>query len=109
MDRKRLRRLAVIEFAAVVGRKKCEGTASQFNGRTTMRKVIVYTALALAAGTTAAEAKGCIKGAFIGGVAGHATGHAVLGAAAGCVTGRHAANNKRAQQDQQKQPDQQKY
>ena len=67
-----------------------------------MKKVTVCTMLALAAGITSAEAKGCIKGAVVGGVAGHAAHHAVLGAAAGCVAGRHAAN-KRAQQNPQNQ------
>jgi hypothetical protein len=33
---------------------------------TAMKKVIVCTALALAAGITLAEAKGCIKGAVVG-------------------------------------------
>jgi hypothetical protein len=57
-------------------------------------------ALAFAAMTVPAQAKGCIKGALIGGVAGHYAGHhGVLGAAAGCVIGRHEANK----QDQRKQ------
>ncbi len=46
----------------------------------------------LAAGSTAVEAKGCIKGAIVGGVAGHYAGHhGFLGAAAGCLAGRHLA------------------
>jgi len=50
-------------------------------------------ALAVAAMTTPADAKGCLKGAVVGGVAGHYAGrHGVLGAAAGCVIGRHHAN-----------------
>ena len=56
--------------------------------------------LALAS-TTSAEAKGCIKGAVVGGVAGHyAGGHGVLGAAAGCLYGRHRANERDRQQTQ---------
>jgi hypothetical protein len=42
-----------------------------------------------------AEAKGCLKGAAVGAVAGHyAHHHAILGAAAGCIIGRHMANEK---------------
>jgi hypothetical protein len=49
-------------------------------------------ALAFAATTIPADAKGCIKGAIVGGVAGHYAGHhGVLGAAAGCLVGRHMA------------------
>jgi hypothetical protein len=44
---------------------------------TTMRKLIVcaVSALALAAGISSADAKGCIKGALVGGTAGHFAGH----------------------------------
>jgi hypothetical protein len=49
----------------------------------------------------AAEAKGCVKGAVVGGVAGHMAGHGVLGAAAGCAVGRHQANKKDKQQQNQ--------
>lgn len=49
--------------------------------------------LALAATTMTADAKGCIKGAVVGGAVGHfAAHHGVLGAAAGCLYGRHRAN-----------------
>ena len=78
-----------------------------------MRKLIVcgVSALALAAGISSADAKGCIKGALVGGTAGHFAGHhGVLGAAAGCVIGRHEANkHARAQQTQQIQQNQQKH
>jgi outer membrane lipoprotein SlyB len=44
---------------------------------------------------SSAEAKGCLKGAAVGGVAGHIAGHhGILGAAAGCVIGRHEANQR---------------
>jgi hypothetical protein len=47
----------------------------------------------LAASSTPAPAKGCLKGAVIGGVAGHYAGHhGLLGAGAGCIIGRHEAN-----------------
>jgi len=58
--------------------------------------------LAMAA-STPADAKGCIKGAVVGGVAGHYAGHhGTLGAAAGCLYGRHRANeqDRQAQQPQ---------
>jgi hypothetical protein len=49
----------------------------------------------LMAGSTAVEAKGCIKGAIVGGVAGHYAGHhGLLGAAAGCLAGRHMAKQR---------------
>jgi hypothetical protein len=57
-------------------------------------------ALVLTAATSSADAKGCIKGAVVGGVAGHYAGHhGLLGAAAGCLYGRHHAN----EQDRQRQ------
>ena len=43
------------------------------NGRTVMKEVMFFAVLALAAGITPADAKGCIKGALVGGVAGHYT------------------------------------
>jgi hypothetical protein len=65
------------------------------------------TALALAAVATLAlasspaDAKGCLKGAAVGGVAGHYAGHhGLLGAAAGCLYGRHRANEQERQQSQ---------
>jgi hypothetical protein len=59
-------------------------------------------ALAFAATTVSADAKGCLKGAVVGGVAGHVAGHhGVLGAAAGCAIGHHEANKAdKAQQNQ---------
>jgi len=76
-----------------------------------MKKVMVFVVLAVAAGITSADAKGCIKGALVGGVAGHYTvRHGWLGAAAGCVIGRHEANRRaRLQQTQQNQQDRQKH
>jgi hypothetical protein len=78
-----------------------------------MRKPIVCAAaaLALVAGVTSADAKGCIKGALVGGAAGHFAGHhGFIGAAAGCVIGRHEANkHARAQQTQQIQQNQLKH
>jgi hypothetical protein len=54
--------------------------------------------MALAAISTGANAKGCLKGAAAGGVAGHFVGHhGVLGAAAGCAIGHHHANKKEQQ------------
>ena len=70
-----------------------------------MKAIAVYAVLALglAAMPTAADAKGCIKGAVVGGVVGHYAGrHGVLGAAAGCVIGRHRANNA-AREDAERQ------
>ena len=76
-----------------------------------MKKVMVFVVLALAAGITSADAKGCIKGALVGGVAGHYTvHHGWLGAAAGCVIGRHEANRRaRLQKTQQNHQDRQKH
>jgi hypothetical protein len=71
-----------------------------------MKSLIAITAAALvstfafAATTSSADAKGCIKGAIVGGTAGHFAGHhGMLGAAAGCLYGRHRAN----EQDRQRQ------
>jgi hypothetical protein len=64
-----------------------------------MRRLIIAVLCAgsLAAGSTAVEAKGCIKGAIVGGVAGHYAGHhGFLGAAAGCLAGRHMAKQRAA-------------
>jgi len=59
----------------------------------------VVVVLGLAASTMAADAKGCIKGALVGGTVGHFAGHhGALGAAAGCLYGRHRANQA-ARQD----------
>lgn len=71
-----------------------------------MKTLIALTAaaLVLTAATSSADAKGCLKGAVVGGVAGHYAGHhGVLGAAAGCLYGRHRAN----EQDRQRQGDEQ--
>jgi hypothetical protein len=75
-----------------------------------MKKVMFFAVLALAAGSTSADAKGCIKGALVGGVAGHYTvHHGFLGAAAGCLIGRHEAKKRaRLQQTQRNQQNQQK-
>ena len=61
-----------------------------------MKIVIGCAALVFAlASITSAEAKGCLKGAVIGGTAGHFVGHhGLMGAAAGCVIGRHKANER---------------
>ena len=49
-----------------------------------------------------ADAKGCLKGAVVGGAAGHFAGHhGLLGAAAGCLYGRHRANQAARQQQTQ--------
>ena len=61
----------------------------------------VTAALLMLSATSAVSAKGCIKGAIVGGVAGHYAGHhGVLGAAAGCLYGRHRANEQDKQQQQ---------
>ena len=61
--------------------------------------IAVTAALLMLGATSAADAKGCIKGAVVGGVAGHYAGHhGVLGAAAGCLYGRHHANEQDKQQ-----------
>ena len=61
----------------------------------------VAAALLMLGATSAANAKGCIKGAIVGGVAGHYAGHhGMLGAAAGCLYGRHRANEQDRQQHQ---------
>lgn len=51
--------------------------------------------LFVAAMASPADARGCLKGAVVGGTAGHFAGHhGLLGAAAGCVIGRHRANEQ---------------
>jgi outer membrane lipoprotein SlyB len=73
-----------------------------------MRKFVVALLCfgSLAVGSTAVEAKGCIKGALVGGVAGHYAGHhAILGAVGGCLAGRHLAK-QRANAAQAPVPDQ---
>jgi uncharacterized protein YcfJ len=60
--------------------------------------------LALAS-TSSADARGCIKGALVGGVAGHYAGHhGMLGAAAGCLYGRHRANEQDRERQTHGQP-----
>ena len=57
---------------------------------------------ALAIVSSPADAKGCLKGAMVGGAAGHFAGHhGLLGAAAGCLYGRHRANEQDRQQESQ--------
>jgi hypothetical protein len=61
----------------------------------------IFAVAALALSSTAADAKGCLKGAAVGGVAGHYAGHhGVLGAAAGCLYGRHRANEQDKERQQ---------
>jgi hypothetical protein len=74
---------------------KREGTMNM----KTLLFVVTAGALALAAQSGVASAKGCIKGALVGGVAGHYAGHhGLVGAAAGCAIGRHEANKKAREQ-----------
>ena len=57
------------------------------------------------ASSSPADAKGCLKGAVVGGVAGHYAGHhGMLGAAAGCLVGRHRANEQDRQRQTQGNP-----
>ena len=66
---------------------------------------IVALAALVVAATSPADAKGCLKGAVVGGVAGHYAGHhGALGAAAGCLYGRHRANEQGRQQQQTRAP-----
>ena len=66
----------------------------------TVFAAVTLAVLAIAA-SSPADAKGCIKGAVVGGVAGHYAGHhGMLGAAAGCLYGRHRANEQQKQQTQ---------
>ena len=72
-----------------------------------MKRSLAFFALAAlaVASTSPADAKGCVKGAVVGGVAGHYAGHhGVLGAAAGCLYGRHRANEQQKPQQTQGQP-----
>jgi hypothetical protein len=82
-------------------------TAEFCHGARIMKRMLVGTAMVLAALATAggAEAKGCIKGAIVGGIAGHYAGHhGLVGAAAGCAIGRHRANARSRQDQQQMDP-----
>jgi hypothetical protein len=67
-----------------------------------MKTVLALAAVAtLALATSPADARGCLKGAAVGGVDGHYAGnHGMLGAAAGCLYGRHRANERDRQQTQ---------
>ena len=66
--------------------------------------IFAVVTLALAA-ISPADAKGCLKGAVVGGVAGHYAGHhSVLGAAAGCLYGRHRANEQDRQPSSRARP-----
>jgi hypothetical protein len=80
-------------------RYRCELPLS---GDRIMKTALAFAAVAaLALTTSSAEAKGCLKGAAVGGVAGHYAGHhGMLGAAAGCLYGRHRANEQDRQQTQ---------
>jgi hypothetical protein len=71
-----------------------------FSGDRIMKTALAFAAVAaLALATSSADAKGCLKGAAVGGVAGHYAGHhGMLGAAAGCLYGRHHANEQEKQQ-----------
>ena len=70
----------------------------------TAAAIFAVAALAFAA-TSPADAKGCLKGAVVGGVAGHYAGHhGMLGAAAGCLYGRHRANEQDRQTQTQSDP-----
>jgi hypothetical protein len=75
------------------------------SGASHMKTILAVSVAALALlSTEAAEAKGCIKGAIVGGVAGHYAGHhGMLGAAAGCLYGRHRANQQERDQARQQQ------
>jgi hypothetical protein len=84
-----------------------QGIAMNCSATTTLAKstamLLAIAALAWVS-TSPADAKGCLKGAVVGGVAGHYAGHhGVLGAAAGCLYGRHRANEQDRQQQQQSQ------
>jgi hypothetical protein len=81
------------------------GSDISFLEGATMKTIFTAATLAVLAiaASAPADAKGCIKGAVVGGVAGHYAGHhGVLGAAAGCLYGRHRANeqDRQAQQPQ---------
>jgi hypothetical protein len=66
---------------------------------------IISLAVLAAASISPADAKGCLKGAAVGGAAGHFAGHhGMLGAAAGCLYGRHRANEQDRQQGQRRTP-----
>jgi hypothetical protein len=66
----------------------------------TVFAAVTLAVLAIAA-SAPADAKGCIKGAVVGGVAGHYAGHhGMLGATAGCLYGRHRANEQDRQRQQ---------
>lgn len=69
-----------------------------------MKTIISCAAVILTlAGSTIANAKGCLKGAAVGGVAGHYAGHhGLLGAVTGCIIGRHEANKRERMQTNQK-------
>ena len=68
---------------------------------------VLFAVAALTLAANSADAKGCIKGAAVGGAAGHFAGHhGLLGAAAGCLYGRHEANKRDRQQQQDQGRDQ---
>ena len=85
----------------------CRGKAKHIGDgmNTKFAAIIVAMSLATSLGFLgAAQAKGCIKGAIAGGVAGHYAGHhGWTGAAAGCIAGRHMANQKARHEKELKQ------
>jgi hypothetical protein len=89
------------------GRYECDIRCHAFASGDLAMKALIF-ALTVAAiallSASSAEAKGCLKGAVVGGVAGHYAGHhGWLGAAAGCLYGRHHANEQERRQEQQTQ------
>ena len=61
----------------------------------TLAAVLAAAAMLALAASSPAYARSCLKGAAVGGVAGHFAGHhGWLGAAAGCLYGRHRANEQ---------------
>ncbi|MBV9221998.1 MAG: hypothetical protein JO366_03225 [Methylobacteriaceae bacterium] len=58
-----------------------------------MKRIFVAALMCLLVGVSPAAAVGCLRGALVGGIIGHYAGHhGFLGAAAGCLYGRHQAN-----------------
>jgi hypothetical protein len=78
----------------------CSALSVRSNRSDAMKTILACAAMAAAivTSTASADAKGCLKGAVVGGTVGHFAGrHGVLGAAAGCVVGRHRANQAERQ------------
>lgn len=58
-----------------------------------MKRILAAALMCFGVGLSPASAAGCLKGALIGGIIGHYAGHhGFIGAAAGCLYGRHEAN-----------------